>query len=294
MKVLCFGSLNLDYVYKVDHIVKPGETISSQELEVFAGGKGLNQSIALARAGMEVYLAGTVGGDAELLLQTCRESGIRTDYIQQLPERSGNAIIQVDKYGQNSILLYPGTNRMQSEDYINKVLSNFQQGDVILLQNEINLINHIINQAYQKGLIIVLNPSPFDEAVLEFDLDKVSYFMINEIEGKMITGKTDPDDILHFLLDMYKESKIVLTLGSNGVKYIDRQKKYERSIYEAKVVDTTGAGDTFTGYFLRWIFSGHNVDEALDIASLAASISVSRKGAAISIPYLDEVMNAKK
>ena len=294
MKVLCFGSLNLDYVYKVDHIVKPGVTISSQELEVFAGGKGLNQSIALARAGMEVYLAGTVGGDAELLLQTCRESGIRTDYIQQLPERSGNAIIQVDKYGQNSILLYPGTNRMQSEDYINKVLSNFQQGDVILLQNEINLINHIINQAYQKGLIIVLNPSPFDEAVLEFDLDKVSYFMINEIEGKMITGKTDPDDILHFLLDMYKESKIVLTLGSNGVKYIDRQKKYERSIYEAKVVDTTGAGDTFTGYFLRWIFSGHNVDEALDIASLAASISVSRKGAAISIPYLDEVMNAKK
>lgn len=294
MKVLCYGSLNLDYVYMVDHIVTPGETISSQKLEVFAGGKGLNQSIALARAGMEVYLAGSVGKDGELLLQTCQESGIRTDYIRKLPECSGNAIIQVDRNGQNSILLYPGTNRMQSKEYIDQVLSNFHAGDVILLQNEINLIDYLMEKASQKGMIIVLNPSPYDNSVLELDLDKVSYLLINEIEGQMISGKTDPDDILPSLLNRYRKVKIVLTLGGKGVKYIDCDKKYECEAYQAKVVDTTGAGDTFTGYFLRWLLSGHDVEEALDIASLAASISVTRKGAAVSIPYLDEVIQAKE
>ena len=151
MKVLNFGSLNLDYVYSVPHIVKPGETMTSNKLEVFPGGKGLNQSIALARAGMDVYQAGAIGEDGKDLLQVCKENNVNTDFIRISPLRTGNAIIQVDEEGQNSIILFHVANRDQNKEFIDHVIDNFSAGDVIVLQNEINLIDYIIDRAYSKA-----------------------------------------------------------------------------------------------------------------------------------------------
>lgn len=163
MKILNFGSLNIDYTYSVDHIVHPGETITSGSLEVFPGGKGLNQSIALARAGADVYHAGLIGEDGIFLRDLCRESGVKTGYIRETETRTGNAIIQVSEKGENCIILYPGANREQTEEYIDEVLKGFGEGDVLLLQNEINLLDYLISKGAEKGMKIVLNPSPFDE-----------------------------------------------------------------------------------------------------------------------------------
>ena len=140
MKVLNFGSLNLDYTYRVSHIVREGETISSKDVEMHLGGKGFNQSVALARAGVPVYHAGLVGEEGLDFYDTCQECGIKTDYIKTVTGRCGHTTIQVDEEGQNSIVLFGGANQKNSKDYVDEVLKNFDTGDIILLQNEINLI----------------------------------------------------------------------------------------------------------------------------------------------------------
>ena len=118
MKVLNFGSLNVDYVYSVDHMVKEGETLSCQEMNIFCGGKGLNQSIALAKAGVTVYHAGFIGEDGGILLEALQENGVHTDFVKSLPGRGGHTMLQVDKNGQNSILVYGGTNRKYTKEFI--------------------------------------------------------------------------------------------------------------------------------------------------------------------------------
>ena len=150
MKVLNYGSLNVDYVYSVDHIIVGGETQHSSKLEVFSGGKGLNQSIALAKAGVPVYHAGIVGSDGDILLDACKEAGVNTKYIRRLPVKGGHTMIQVDKNAQNCIILYGGTNQMQTREFVDEVLADFGEGDYLLLQNEINMLDYIIDQAYEK------------------------------------------------------------------------------------------------------------------------------------------------
>ena len=193
MKVLNFGSLNYDYVYEVDHAVMPGETIDSTKMEVFCGGKGLNQSIALARAGVPVYHAGQVGEDGQMFLDICAQSKVDTSYIRQSSGKSGHTIIQLDKNGQNCILLYGGSNRGITKDLVDEVLGHFEKEDIILLQNEINQIGYIIDRASQKGMQIVLNPSPYNANLDDCDLSKVSVFLLNEIEGEQISGEREPD-----------------------------------------------------------------------------------------------------
>jgi ribokinase len=292
MKFLNIGSLNYDYVYSVKHIVNPGETLFCPQMETFCGGKGLNQSVALARAGGTVYHAGMVGSDGEALLDTCKENKIDTSMIKTIDGKCGHAIIQVDENGQNCILLYGGSNRRLTEEYVDEVLGSFERGDWILLQNEVNNLNYIIDTAYEKGLRIALNPSPFNEKVQECDLSKISLFLLNEIEGEQITGKSDPEDILESMLELYKDTKIILTLGSNGVIYKDKDAEYIHGIYKVDVVDTTAAGDTFTGYFLYSLINDLSIEEALEISSKASAIAVSRPGATTSIPYMKEVAEA--
>jgi ribokinase len=183
MKVLNYGSLNYDYVYSVTHIVAPGETITSSSMQMFCGGKGLNQSVALARAGAAVYHAGMVGSDGSALIEACEDNGVNTQYIRKVAQRSGNAIIQVSGKGQNSIVLFAGANRQNTKEFVDETLSAMNAGDVILLQNEINLVDYIIERAYEKKLYIVLNPSPFDEAIKQCDLTRVSLFLLNEVEA---------------------------------------------------------------------------------------------------------------
>lgn len=289
MKILNFGSLNLDYVYQVEHILIPGETLSSSDRTIFCGGKGLNQSIALARAGIMVYHAGMVGEGGEILLETCRENGVDTRFVRKIDGPCGHTVIQVDKDAQNCILLFGGANRSITREFVDEVLAFFEKGDIILLQNEINELDYIIDKACEKGMMIILNPSPYNKALDRCDLSKVSLFLVNEIEGYQITGEKEPEAILAKVRSIYPKAKIVLTLGSEGAVYQDENKTYRQGIYKVKAIDTTAAGDTFTGYFIASILENMPVEEGLKLAAKASAIAVSRQGATASIPVREEV-----
>ena len=288
MRVLNFGSLNLDYVYSVDHNVNSKETLASTSRKIFCGGKGLNQSIALKKAGVDVYHAGMIGKEGQILLDELNHYHVNTDFVRIIDEPTGHAIIQVDKYGQNSILLYGGANQCIDEKYIDEVLLHFGEGDFIVLQNEISHLDYIIEQAYLKKMIIVLNPSPLDSKLKSYDLSKVSYFFINEVEGEQLSGFKDPKDILNKLKTLYPQSIFILTLGELGSIYY-KDEMIEQSAYQTTVVDTTAAGDTFSGYFIAGLVNQMNIQDILDLASQASSITVSREGASASIPLKEEL-----
>lgn len=290
MKILVFGSLNIDRTYALDHFVQPGETISSLKLTVGNGGKGLNQAVACRKAGSEVYMAGKVGTDGLFLVDTLKKYGVNTDYVIVEPnELTGHAVIQLDKEGQNNIILYGGTNRTIKREDVDKVLSHFEKGDVLLLQNEISCLDYIIDKGHEMGMLVALNPSPMDDFLLSCDLAKINYFIMNEIEAKAICGYGDVDMAIRVLHDRYPEAKIVITLGGDGVKYFDGDEVYSHGIYKVKAVDTTAAGDTFTGYFLNGLLSDMPAMEILSMASKASAIAVSRPGAADSIPTAEEI-----
>ena len=270
-------------------MVQGGETLTSSGMQIFLGGKGFNQSAALAKAGLEVYHAGQIGGDGSGFLEACREYGIHADFIRKTDGKSGHTIIQVDKNGQNCILLHGGSNRTITRAFVDEVLSHFEKGDFLILQNEINQLDYIIDAAYEKGMIIVLNPSPMDDYLKSCDMSKVSYFLLNEIEGMQLTGEKDLDLVPAKLLEKYPDAKIVLTLGSEGSVYMDRQTTVRQGIYPVDVVDTTAAGDTFTGYFIAGVVAGDTIEVILRRAAKASAIAVSRKGAAPSIPWRKEV-----
>jgi len=289
VKVLNFGSLNYDYVYQMDHIVRPGETLTSSGRDIVLGGKGLNQSIALARAGVTVYHAGAVGEDGGELVNYLKENGVNVQFVRTLPGPSGHAVIQVDKNGQNSIILFTGANRKQEKAFIDEVIENFGEGDYLLLQNEINELPYIIEKAYEKKMKIVLNPSPFDEYLKACDMGKISLFIMNEIEGKELTGESEPAKILEKVQSLYPQADVVLTLGEDGSCYKKGGEITYQGIVKVKAVDTTAAGDTFTGYFLAGIAEELSPAENLARCAKASAITVSRKGAAPSIPLKTEL-----
>lgn len=300
MKVLCFGSLNIDYTYKVPHFVKKGETLASERLQVFGGGKGLNQSVALAKAGTEVYHAGSIGQDGMFLLDMLKDGGANTDFVKILDTvRTGNAIIQNDKSGDNCIILYGGANQAITREQVDEVMSHFESGDYLVLQNEINELGYIVEKAHEKGMIIVLNPSPMNEKILALPLDVINYFILNEVEAAQILGKEDKgeeswEQIADDLLKKFPQATIVLTMGSEGSVFKNQKETVCQSIYKVQAVDTTAAGDTFSGYFIGGILGGLSAKEAMDQASKASAIAVTRKGAAPSIPVLTEVQNYNK
>ena len=305
MKILNFGSLNIDYVYRVAHILQPGETLKAGEMEVFPGGKGLNQSIAAARAGAEVYHAGMVGADdGGFLLDVCRENQVNTDYIRRAEGKSGHTIIQVDDNAQNSILLYGGGNRKITEDFIGEVLAGFGKGDILVLQNEINLLDVVIDRAYEKGMKIVLNPSPFDEGLNGCDLSKVSVFLVNEIEAGLLAGGNGEDregsgkgcengedgaNLVDKILKKYPGAQAVVTMGAQGAFYGQGSFRHFQRSFPVKAVDTTAAGDTFTGYFVYGLMKGEAIEVIMKRAAMAAAVAVSRKGAVPSIPKREEI-----
>ena len=296
MKVLNFGSLNIDYVYSLDHFVQKGETISSDALHIFPGGKGLNQSVALGRSGISVSHAGAVGKDGAFLLELLKESCVDTKYIQVLEGvQTGTAIIQNDKSGDNCIILYSGANHQITKEQIANTISDFEKGDFLVLQNEINGMESIMRVAEEKGLKIVLNPSPMNEKILELPLQYVDYFVLNEVEAAQILGldnisEKDGEKFVRELHDAYPRAKIVLTLGAEGSIYFDGEKLYRQRAYKTEVVDTTAAGDTFSGFFIAGILRGDTLEQAMDTAARAAGIAISRPGAAPSIPKIEEVL----
>ena len=294
MRVLNIGSLNVDYVYTVDHIILPGETEATSSRNIFLGGKGMNQSCALAKAGVEVYHGGLIGEDGRMFLDACREYGVHADFIRIVDGPSGHTIIQIDKNAQNSILLFGGANRKLTREFIDEVLSHFTDEDILLLQNEVNELPYIVDKAYEKGMQIALNPSPFNEKLDEVDMTKISIFLLNEVEGNQVTGLTDPDEIIAKMLEMFPHAKIVLTLGKDDAVYADAEQKHFQPIFKVKAVDTTAAGDTFSGYFLAGLCEGLDIPTILRMSAKASSIAVSREGAVPSIPYRAEVEEALK
>jgi len=297
MKVLNFGSLNIDYVYDVDNFVRKGETISSKGLNVSCGGKGLNQSVALARAGAEVYHAGMIGEDGKFLLDFLKNSGVNIDNVLIRNDiRSGNAIIQRDSFGDNCIILFAGANRSITREYVDKVLEKFERGDYIVLQNEISELPYIVETAHKIGMKIVLNPSPMDEKIEELNLTYIDYFLLNEMEALKLSGidGCDGKKCMDELVDKYKQAGVLITLGDKGAIYSDGDIFVEQGVVKTEVVDTTAAGDTFTGYFVNGILEGEEMKEVLRVAATASSIAVSRIGAAPSIPAMNEVKERLK
>lgn len=295
MKILCLGSMNIDHVYQVNDFVQAGETIASLSMEDHCGGKGLNQAVALKQAGCDVYMAGMVGADGTPLLALLKEKNVNVSCVRTLDNTpSGHAIIQVDPKGQNCIIIHGGANVCIDKDYIDSVYARFEPGDIVLLQNEISCLPYAIRRAHELRLRVTLNPSPITPQLAACEeLTQVDWFVLNEIEGNLLTGKTNGNDICQTMKEKYPSAKVMLTLGKKGCMLYDGETFHEHGIYDVSVVDTTAAGDTFTGYFLAGINENLPLAKVLELASTASSLTISRAGAAGSIPDRREVDDSR-
>ena len=299
MRALCFGSLNIDYVYQVPHFVGGGETLAAGSLSRFSGGKGLNQSIALARAGLEAWHAGAIGRDGRFLLEELQEAGVHTGYVEVLEDVStGHAIIQRTPSGENCILLYGGANRSITREQVDRVLAGFGPGDALVLQNEISQLPYLAERAKARGMTVALNPSPMEEGLLPL-LPLADYLLLNEIEAAQLwqgLGSALPEaeeDLAAALAAALPSTAVVLTLGPRGSLYADGTRLARQAAVPVRAVDTTAAGDTYTGFFLAGALEGRGVEWAMEFAAAAAAIAVTRPGAAPSIPSREEVLASK-
>ena len=286
MRIVNIGSLNLDYVYRVDTFPQPGETKSSRNLSINAGGKGLNQSIALAKAGCTVCHAGIYGAGGEMLVKTLQDSGVDTGLMQYRPDlQNGHAIIEVADSGQNSILLYGGTNQALTEDLIRQILDSCTPDSMILLQNETNFVGEIIEAASARHIPVAMNASPMRPDALCYDYGKLRWIVVNEIEAAALAGGRDFPEIMDRLSRKFPNSGILMTLGSQGAWLRDSAVDLRIGALRVEnVVDTTAAGDTFLGYFLAGITSGTDPETVLQQATCASALAIQKPGAAQSIP----------
>ena len=289
MKVLCFGSANLDHVYKVDHFTVPGETQGCLEYNIKCGGKGVNQAIAMALAGNDTYFAGIIGSDGGLLKDALVDKGVHIDYMKISNKPTGHAIIEVDQSGQNHILLYGGTNKEIDFEYIDEVLSHFSKGDIVVLQNEINNVPYIIERFYEKEMKIFFNAAPYDIAVKNYPIEKVTWLVVNETEGAALSNEEDYEKIIQTLKQKYPHTHILFTMGKEGSRVLTDKEDIKVEALKVNAVDTTGAGDTYIGYFVRGIVEEMPLLETAQMATKASAIAVTRFGAVDSIPNYEEV-----
>ena len=289
-KIVCLGSLNLDHVYRLDHFVRPGETLGSESYSVGCGGKGLNQSIALARAGAPVMHAGRIGHDGGILRSALEAAGVDVSLLVEGDVPTGHAIIQVDAKGENAIILYGGANRRITEVEIDAALDAVGDG-ILLLQNEINSLGTILEKAHARGIRTAFNFAPFDpEDAKTLPLGLLSYLIVNEIEGAGVAGVAEPEAILRTLKERYPGCRVILTLGKAGAAFLgDAGVMVPVPPCPAEVVDTTSAGDTFIGYLFAGLLEGMELKAAMELAGRASAITVSRAGAADSIPFRKEL-----
>ena len=289
LKIMVFGSLNMDHVYRVKRFTQAGETIASLGLENICGGKGLNQSIAIQNSGTNVMHAGCIGiDDGEPLLAFLDSKGVNTHLISRVNVPSGHTIIQVNQQGENCILLYGGANQQVDEKMIDHALEELEAGDLLVMQNEISNLPMLMMKAHSKGVRLVLNPSPIEGVLENFPLHLVDLFFLNEHEAVSLTG-TD-EYVEEALVLKYPDAKFVLTYGAKGAVVVSGgEKRIWADALEVKAIDTTGAGDTFLGYFLSCMVRGNTDAECLKYATQAAALCVQRFGAAQAIPILEEV-----
>ena len=294
-QILCIGSVNLDHTYQVPHIVRPGETIACAGYRRHWGGKGLNQALALARAGADAHLAARVSAaDLPALAALGAENGLDTALTEGCASPTGHAVIQVDGSGQNCIVIYAGANATLDGGFVSAALAPFGPGDLLLLQNEVRDMPGILGAARSRGLTVALNPSPVDPAMRDWPLEEADLLILNEVEGEALTGSAEPDAILDALARRCPSTRLVLTLGGSGSRYRFGGESLTQPVFRATAVDTTAAGDTFTGYFLSsFVKDRTDISAALSSAAKAAAIAVSRRGAADSIPFAAEVAGSQ-
>lgn len=289
MKVFNFGSVNIDHVYRVPHLVEPGETLSSQSLLTVLGGKGANQSVALARAGVDVQHIGRLGESDDWAAQQLQAAGVDISTIQTMPGPSGHAIIQVDEAGENSIILHGGANQSFQEGDLVALLDQANQGDWLLMQNECNCLAEAFEIAMQSNLKIAFNPAPMTGMVTELPLQQCDVLIVNETEAMALAQTADINAALSVLAAQYSQTRLVLTLGAQGAVMHFKSEQLRQAAVNVTVVDTTGAGDTFVGYFLAALISGLDEPVALHRACAAAALSVTKPGATPSIPTATQV-----
>ena len=289
--IVNLGSLNIDRVFRVPHIVNGGETIASQSFVELAGGKGANQSVALARAGASVTHLGRVGPDGAWLVDKLAREGIDTRWVRTGDTPTGQAIIQVDERGQNAIVLNAGANREITTADIDDALDAAPQDSWLLVQNETSGLDYALSRAHELGLRVAFNPAPCDRWVLESPWQEVALLCLNESEASALSGETAPDRMLSAIARQAPRAEIILTLGLDGARYHGPRGPLHVAAHRVSTVDTTAAGDTFLGYFLASRNQGIEAADCLELASAAAALCVSRSGAMDSIPTLAEVLS---
>lgn len=289
MKALVFGSLNIDKVYSLEQLPEKGETLSCNKYEIHVGGKGLNQSISLSNSGTETYMAGQLGSDGLFLKEYLDKVGVNTSLVKITDSFSGHAVIEVDSEGQNQMIIFPGANREITPDYCDKVLEGFSAGDLVLMQYETSQVEYMLEKAHEKGLVTALNPSPYVDRLRELELEKLDYLILNESEGQSLLGESEIDRAVEALCKRLCGGAVILTLGGDGAIYSDGKITERVPAFKVNAVDTTGAGDTFTGYILSSLLNGMAPADALHIASAASAIAVTKAGAAETIPTLEQV-----
>ncbi|MEM7624749.1 MAG: ribokinase [Planctomycetota bacterium] len=282
-QIINVGSLNIDRVYRVPNIVRPGETLAASGFRVFAGGKGLNQSVAAARAGAGVRHAGCVGADGRWLLERLEQAGVDTACVRVDGARAtGCAVIQVADDGENAIVIDAGTNAEVTPNDLEEAFGSAESGDVLLLQNEINANAAAMAAARRAGLGIALNPAPMTGAIKGLPLEAVDLLIVNETEADEL------GDAVH-RAGRDVGGAVLTTLGKDGAVYRRGDEEIRVPAHEVEAVDTTAAGDTFIGYFLASWIENADVKTALQRATRAAAWCVQRHGAMDSIPREDQL-----
>lgn len=283
MTIWNLGSINADFVYSVPHIPSPGETLASTGRQVFLGGKGTNMSVAAARAGAHVRHIGAVGPDGRWAVERLMEYGVDTRHITEIETETAQAIIAVDTGGENSIILHPGANQEIPATLIQSALAEAQTGDIAVFQNETNLQGEFAALAADMGLRVVYAAAPFDAERVLAVLPHLDMLVLNAVEAEQLRSSTGmgPADL--------PVGDVIVTLGSDGARWFGAEGESQIPAVPVTPVDTTGAGDTVTGYVLAGLDRGMPLKQALGLAMRAGALMVTRKGTADVIPDLAEV-----
>jgi len=287
------GSINIDYVYRVPHLVAPGETLASQSLVKVLGGKGANQSVAIALSGAAVSHVGRVSASDSWALHEMSDFGVNVDHVIASDAPSGHAIIQVDDVGENSIVLFGGANQQLHRNQLNDALSSASADDWLLIQNECNGLDDVFALATEKRCSLMFNPAPMHPDVLNLPLNAAHCLVVNEVEANALVGEASlgADELVQALMQRFPKAIVALTLGAAGVRLINHGQVSDIKSPSVEAVDTTGAGDTFVGYFLSNLVGGESPEEAARKACFAAALSVTGEGATPSIPTHADVLN---
>ncbi len=285
MTVINVGSINLDHVYSVPHLTQAGETQAASAYQVGLGGKGLNQSVALHRAGAAVLHLGAVGDQATR--DALSALGLDTRGIDVLDAPTGHAIIQVDAKAENNIILFAGANAALTNETLDAHLKT--HSGWVLLQNETNATETTFALAARYGLSLAFNPAPVTAATAELPLHQLSLLIVNRVELQQLSGAEEVPEALSLLRERCPDTEIVVTLGRDGALCSTADQEWFAPIFIVDAQDTTGAGDTFVGYYLAERLRGQAPMDALRTASAASALCVSDTGAVNTIPSRDAV-----